>query len=75
MIKLTSAVIPSLDLGGSNTQTGISHFNSLQLIGTLDDEISNTEIVAKLETLRDEDVVECQNSSEARQHLKKLMSK
>lgn len=68
--------LPSFDLGsGTSTSTGVSNFNRLKCVGVLNDEISNAEIVAKLESLRDQDTIEYPNTTQARQHLKKLMSK
>ena len=69
--------LTSFDLGSVNASstTVVPNFNRLQRIGVWSDEISNAEIVAKLESMRDLDSVTFQNSSEARQHLKKLMSR
>ena len=78
MIKTLQGIekkIFSFDMSGMITHTEVSGFKSLHFVGEFTDEISNSEIVKKLESLQDETATKYLNSSEARRHIKNLMSR
>jgi hypothetical protein len=63
-----------LDFGGSTTSTAIPGLYATCFMANLNDEISHSEIVKKLDSLKELPSSEYKTSSEARGHLKRLMS-
>ena len=61
------------DFGGGATYTTTAHYAKLNI--RIDSDVTLSEIVGKLDSLKDEPAVEYPSASEARYHLKKLKQK
>ena len=61
------------DCGGKVTYTTVSNYSKLKMIKPVEEDISSTELIKKLDSLESEPAVEYPDASGARLHIKKLM--
>lgn len=61
------------DCGGRVTCTTISNYSKLKVIKPVEEDMSSTELIEKLDSLESEPAVEYPDASGARLHIKKLI--
>lgn len=65
---------PIFDLGGTSTSTTVSGYAKLRVIKPIVSDISAIDLIKKLDSLKEEPASRYGSTSEARAHIKKLLS-